>query len=62
MSSRIQSGTIYQGDSIGKGRKSLTYRFIYQSTDCTLTDEATNTLHGAIMEALKAALQADIRT
>jgi len=52
---------IYRGKNLGEGRKSLAYRFTYQSKQKTLTDEEANRLHEGIMQAVVRELKAEIR-
>lgn len=52
---------IYRGKNLGEGRKSLAYRFTYQSEKKTLTDEEANQLHEAIMQTVTRELKAEIR-
>jgi phenylalanyl-tRNA synthetase beta chain len=52
---------IYRGKNLGEGRKSLAYRFTYQSDKKTLTDEEANKLHEGIMQTVTRELKAEIR-
>lgn len=52
---------IYRGKNLGDGRKSLAYRFTYQSDKKTLTDEEANRLHEGIMQTVTRELKAEIR-
>lgn len=52
---------IFQGKSIGAGRRSLAYSLEYRSPDRTLRDEEANAFHDAVKAALKRELGVEIR-
>ncbi|HMP73224.1 MAG TPA: phenylalanine--tRNA ligase subunit beta [Kiritimatiellia bacterium] len=52
---------IFQGESIGHGKRSLAYSLTYRSPEKTLTDEEANRFHEAIKATLKTTLGVDIR-
>jgi phenylalanyl-tRNA synthetase beta chain len=52
---------IYTGKGIEERKKSLAYSLAYQSLETTLTDEAVNAFHAALMDAVVKALDAEIR-
>ncbi len=52
---------IFRGNTVGDGRKSLAYSLVYRSGDRTLTDDEANRFDGAIRQALKQHLHAEIR-
>ena len=58
---KIELFDVYQGKSLGEGRKSMAYAFTYRSKTGTLTDEAANGFQEKVNAALKAQLPADIR-
>ena len=54
---------IYRDDQqIGRGKKSLAYRVIYQSYEKTLTDEEIQATHNKIVKLLEAKLGAHVRS
>jgi phenylalanyl-tRNA synthetase beta chain len=52
---------IFQGKSIGAGRRSLAYSLEYRSPERTLRDEEANAYHDAVKAALKRDLGVEIR-
>ena len=52
---------VYQGEQIGRGRKSLAYGLVYQAEDRTLTDSEVNQMHAQIIERLRTTLEAEVR-
>ena len=58
---RIELFDIYQGKSLGEGRKSMAYAFTYRSKAGTLTDAQANGFQEKVNAALKAQLPAEIR-
>ena len=58
---KIELFDVYQGKSLGEGRKSLAYAFTYRSKTGTLTDEGANAFQEKVNAALKAQLPAEIR-
>lgn len=52
---------IFRGRSVGQGKKSLAYSLVYRSSERTLTDEDANAYHVVIKDALKNALNVEIR-
>lgn len=52
---------IFQGKSIGAGRRSLAYSLEYRSPERTLRDEEANAFHDAVKAALKRELGVEIR-
>jgi phenylalanyl-tRNA synthetase beta chain len=52
---------IYTGQGVGECKKSIAYSLAYQSLETTLTDEAVNAFHAALMDAVVNALNAEIR-
>ncbi len=53
---------IYQGDGIPEGKKSLTYRVLFQLQDRTLTGEEVNLVRAAILNDLSKELGAYLRS
>jgi phenylalanyl-tRNA synthetase beta chain len=51
----------YQGDTIPAGKKSIAYRFKYQATDRTLTDNEVNKIHDAVLSHLTQSVGAELR-
>ncbi len=45
----------YEGESVGKDKRSLTYSITYRSDKETLTDEQVNTIHKKVLANLKSA-------
>ena len=43
---------VFTGDPIPEGRKSVSFRVVYQSDDRTLEDEAVNTIHRNLTQRL----------
>ena len=58
---KIELFDIYQGKSLGEGRKSMAYAFTYRSKAGTLTDAQANGFQEKVNAALKAQLPAEIR-
>lgn len=52
---------VYEGPQLGEGRKSLAFAIRYRVADRTLTDEEITRVHGALVEALKAEVGAELR-
>lgn len=52
---------IFKGKAVGDGRKSMAYSLVYRSSERTLTDEEANRFDEAIRQALRQALNAEIR-
>ncbi len=52
---------IFENEVLEKGRKSLGYSLIYQSSERTLTDEEANSLHAVIKETLRRKLGVQFR-
>jgi phenylalanyl-tRNA synthetase beta chain len=52
---------VYTGDPIPLGRRSLAFRLIYRDPERTLTDEAVNKRHEAMIQALAQELGAELR-
>jgi len=59
--SGIELFDIYRGDKLPAGKKSMTYRLWYQSSERTLTDDEVNALHAKVAMRLKEKLGAEIR-
>ncbi|MEO8065653.1 MAG: phenylalanine--tRNA ligase subunit beta [Candidatus Doudnabacteria bacterium] len=51
----------YQGKEITPGKKSVTFRIVYQAPERTLTKEEVNQVHEQILDRLKSKLQAQAR-
>jgi phenylalanyl-tRNA synthetase beta chain len=51
----IELMSIYQGEKISTGKKNFLYRFYYQATDRTLTDEEINAVHTKLREKISGA-------
>ena len=58
---KIELFDIYEGKTLGAGRKSMAYAFTYRSKAGTLTDAAANGFQDKVNAALKAQLPAEIR-
>jgi len=52
---------IYAGPPIPPGRRSLAFRLSYRDPERTLTDEAVNRHHEALVKALQEELGAELR-
>lgn len=52
---------IFEGASIGKGRRSMAYSLEYRSSERTLRDEEVNKMHEKVREALKTKLGVELR-
>jgi phenylalanyl-tRNA synthetase beta chain len=52
---------IFRSPSLGEGKKSLAYTFVYRSMERTLTDEDVNRYNAHMIEALRQGLDAEIR-
>jgi phenylalanyl-tRNA synthetase beta chain len=53
---------VYRGEQVGAGRKSIAFRVEFQSPERTLSDEDAAVLRERIVEALKARLDAELRS
>ena len=53
---------VYRGAQIGAGRKSLAYSLSFRSPDKTLTSEQANRQRDRIVQALREAYGAEIRS
>lgn len=51
----------YEGTNLPVGKKSLAYSFVYQPQTESLTDEAVNALHFALVDKLKTKLGVELR-
>jgi phenylalanyl-tRNA synthetase beta chain len=51
----------YEGANLPAGKKSLAYSFVYQPETESLTDEAVNAMHFALVEKLKVELGVELR-
>ncbi|PYM63582.1 MAG: hypothetical protein DMD79_08290 [Candidatus Rokuibacteriota bacterium] len=58
---RVTLFDVYQGEQIGRGRKSLAYGLVYQAEDRTLTDSEVNQMHAQVIERLRTTLEAEVR-
>lgn len=52
---------IFEGASIGKGRRSMAYTLEYRSAERTLRDDEVNKMHEKVREALKTKLGVELR-
>ena len=52
---------IFEGKSIGEGRRSMAYSLEYRSPERTLRDDEVNKMHEKVREALKAKLGVELR-
>lgn len=52
---------LYEGDQVPTGKKSLTYRLVYQAADRTLTVEETDAAHAEVLNVLQKDIKAEIR-
>jgi phenylalanyl-tRNA synthetase beta chain len=52
---------VYTGDQVPPGKRSLAFRLTYRDPDRTLTDEAVNKRHEAMVQALERELGAELR-
>ena len=52
---------VYRGAPIPEGKKGVSYRIRYQSSDRTLTDEEVNQHHEKVITRLREAFQAELR-
>jgi phenylalanyl-tRNA synthetase beta chain len=57
----VQFFDLYQGAPIPEGKKGVSYRIRYQSTDRTLTDEEVNQYHEKVISRLRDIFQAELR-
>jgi phenylalanyl-tRNA synthetase beta chain len=53
--------SIYRGEQVGGGRKSVGFRVVYRSADRTLTDDDVKGPHAEFVQKLCAALGAEVR-
>ena len=53
---------VYRGSQVDEGKKSLAYRLTYQAEDRTLTDGEVAEVRAAIVDELKDALNARLRS
>jgi len=51
----------YRGDQVPKGKKSLSYRIIYQSFERTLTDSEVQDIHEKMLDSLTQDVKAELR-
>ncbi|MBN1557295.1 MAG: phenylalanine--tRNA ligase subunit beta [Lentisphaerae bacterium] len=58
---RVSLFDIFRAEGIGRGRKSLAYTLYYRSAERTLTDEDANGYMARVKEALRKALNVEIR-
>jgi phenylalanyl-tRNA synthetase beta chain len=58
----IQLFDLFEGDPIPRGRKSVSLRVTYRSSETTLEDDAVNRLHKQISDRLVARFNADLPT
>ena len=58
---QIQLFDIFEGEAIGKGRKSMAYSVTYRSPNGTLTDEDANVYHQRVKDAVRRELAVTIR-
>jgi phenylalanyl-tRNA synthetase beta chain len=56
----VQLFDLFQGQPIPEGRKSISLRLTYRSSETTLEDDAVNRLHKRITERLVAGFKADL--
>jgi phenylalanyl-tRNA synthetase beta chain len=59
---RILLFDVYEGDQVGRGRRSLAFSLTYQAPDRTLTDLEINDLHATIVAEIRARFGAEIRS
>lgn len=52
---------LFEGESIGAGKKSYTFSMVYESKDENLTDEKVNELHFGLVDKLKTKLNISLR-
>ena len=57
----VQFFDLYRGAPIPEGKKGVSYRIRYQSTDRTLTDEEVNQYHEKVISGLRDIFQAELR-
>lgn len=57
----VQFFDLYRGAPIPAGKKGVSYRIRYQSTDRTLTDDEVNQYHEKVISRLKDIFQAELR-
>ena len=57
----VQFFDLYRGAPIPEGKKGVSYRIRYQSTDRTLTDEEVNQYHEKVISRLREIFQAELR-
>ncbi|MHC4251077.1 MAG: phenylalanine--tRNA ligase subunit beta [Planctomycetota bacterium] len=53
--------SLYRGEQVGAGRKSVAFRVVYRSADRTLTDDDVKGPHAEFVQELCAALGAEVR-
>lgn len=58
---RIELFDIFEGEAIGRGKRSLAYSLTFRSPERTLTDEEVNGYHTSVKKALRATLNVTIR-
>jgi phenylalanyl-tRNA synthetase beta chain len=58
---RVTLFDVYQGEQVGRGRKSLAYGLVYQAEDRTLTDAEVNRMHAQVVERLRTTFGAEVR-
>lgn len=59
--SQVQLFDLYQGKNIPKDKRSLAFSLQYQKLDGTFTDEETQSLQTAVLDALKGAYAVELR-
>ena len=52
---------VYQGRPIAEGKKGVSYRIRYQSSDRTLTDEEVNRYHDKVLARIREVFSAELR-
>ncbi len=52
---------IYESSQLGRGKKSVAYRFIYRAPDRSLTDEEVNELHATLVKRVLSRFNATLR-
>ena len=57
---KIEMFDYFKGGQIPKGKKSLSFRILYQAQDRTLLNEEVNKLHFTIVDSLKESFGAEL--
>lgn len=58
---RVKLFDVYRGKQVSEGKKSVAFSLTYRHDERTLTDEETDTVHAAIISALKEKFNAIVR-